>query len=422
MARSRPKGTRGDRAPDRLVPARRIVRAQAYHEARGDIMDNPHSPSPLRESDYEAIEAAVMETEKGRWFLAEYARRNRSADTDVVLAAVGRLEKLLHRERRPDLDRIRLDVAEMKDAIDRTKTEIAQLKHDVDVSRVDRATHELDSIVTQTESATSEILGAAEKLQEVAWTMREGGIEPEICDTVETLVMTIYTACSFQDLTGQRTQKVVHVLRYLEARINAMIEIWGLEASEVAAQSGATPAPAAPDARPDAHLLNGPALAGEGVDQTGVDDLMGAAFEPAALALPAPSDPAGDEDAGLAAADAVPVDDMNGDGDAAAVDPFAALDAVAGPGLEVEVPAGAFEDTEPAGVPVHAPAAIDEAALADLEGAAALAAANAAMETALETLREVSGTVARPAARAPDERGPDPLDELDRAERLALFG
>ena len=30
--------------------------------------------------------------------------------------------------------------------------------------------------------------------------------------------MQIYTACSFQDLTGQRTGKVVQVLRYLESR------------------------------------------------------------------------------------------------------------------------------------------------------------------------------------------------------------
>ena len=38
-----------------------------------------------------------------------------------------------------------------------------------------------------------------------------------------------YTACSFQDITGQRTEKVVNVLRFIEQRINAMIEIWGVE-------------------------------------------------------------------------------------------------------------------------------------------------------------------------------------------------
>jgi hypothetical protein len=42
--------------------------------------------------DYEAIEAAVMETARGRWFLMEFMRRNRNADTKVLLEAIARLE------------------------------------------------------------------------------------------------------------------------------------------------------------------------------------------------------------------------------------------------------------------------------------------------------------------------------------------
>jgi hypothetical protein len=44
------------------------------------------------DADFDAIEAAVMETARGRWFLREYARRNRNADTEAVLAALRRLE------------------------------------------------------------------------------------------------------------------------------------------------------------------------------------------------------------------------------------------------------------------------------------------------------------------------------------------
>ncbi|BCJ91345.1 hypothetical protein IZ6_20800 [Terrihabitans soli] len=46
----------------------------------------------MPEEDYEAIEAAVMETARGRWFLMEFARRNRNADTTVLLEAISRLE------------------------------------------------------------------------------------------------------------------------------------------------------------------------------------------------------------------------------------------------------------------------------------------------------------------------------------------
>jgi hypothetical protein len=46
---------------------------------------------------YEAILEAVMETERGRWFLAEYARRNRNADSTLLLAAIDRLEAAILR-------------------------------------------------------------------------------------------------------------------------------------------------------------------------------------------------------------------------------------------------------------------------------------------------------------------------------------
>ncbi len=50
------------------------------------------SPSSIRE-DYEAIEAAVMETPRGRWFLSEYLRRNQARETRDLLAAMRKLER-----------------------------------------------------------------------------------------------------------------------------------------------------------------------------------------------------------------------------------------------------------------------------------------------------------------------------------------
>ena len=47
------------------------------------------------EEDYAAIHAAFMETSRGRWFLGEYAKRNRNADTHLVLDAVARIEESL---------------------------------------------------------------------------------------------------------------------------------------------------------------------------------------------------------------------------------------------------------------------------------------------------------------------------------------
>ncbi|WP_237152521.1 protein phosphatase CheZ [Oryzibacter oryziterrae] len=383
-----------------------------------------------------------METEKGRWFLAEYARRNRSANTDQVLGAIGRLETLLKRERRPDADRIRLDIGEMKDAIERTKLEIAQIKSDGNshLSRFERASSELDAIVEQTEAATSEILGAAEKIQEYAWTMREAGVDEALCDDVENLTTTIYMACSFQDLTGQRTQKVVHVLRYLENRINAMIEIWGMEDEEVSK----SPAPVATgsnphDTRPDAHLLNGPALAGEGIEQNRIDDLLGEDEAADAAALQAVANDAIDAmdfDRIDAMADidnpvtadmlfpthapvelVEPVHDV----EFAEVDPDDAAVAVSG---DVALDQSAIDeihfdaiDEETAVEDVtdlEAPAdAATEPAISDAD----LAAAVTAMDDAIETLKGVTEATRSKKDAIVD----DPFEKMTKTERQALF-
>ncbi len=49
--------------------------------------------SAYSQKDFEAIEAAVLESERGRWFLAEFTRRNRAADTLMLLDAIAKLER-----------------------------------------------------------------------------------------------------------------------------------------------------------------------------------------------------------------------------------------------------------------------------------------------------------------------------------------
>jgi len=56
------------------------------------------------EADYEAIREAFLETSRGRWFLGEYAKRNRNADTRMVLDAVARIEETLAAQKTPVRD------------------------------------------------------------------------------------------------------------------------------------------------------------------------------------------------------------------------------------------------------------------------------------------------------------------------------
>lgn len=216
---------------------------------------------------------------RGRWFLAEYARRNRTAETDMLLEAIARVERAVSKPapRQAAPSNVFAELVEMSEAIARTRHEIAQIKppHQFDKQLIS-ATEELDQILEATEKATSDILEAAEEIQEVAWILREKGIDIELCDKIDQRATDIYTACSFQDITGQRTEKVVRALRFIEQRINAMIEIWGVDdiafkvtdlASKMQTFAGAA-------VRDDAHPLHGPRERGTGLRQDEVDRML----------------------------------------------------------------------------------------------------------------------------------------------------
>jgi hypothetical protein len=170
-------------------------------------------PAPLSPADYEMIEAAVMETEKGRWFLAEYARRHRSADTALVLDAIARVEGLVARggSREPE---------GLRDAIDELK------------GIIEAGLAELDPGDTQAPDASSEILRTTEALQELCWTMRERGFEEAVCGTLDELTMRIYAACSDDERMIRRIEKAVRMLRFLEGRIDALLSPYAGDAAE----------------------------------------------------------------------------------------------------------------------------------------------------------------------------------------------
>lgn len=247
-------------------------------------MSDSKALTPVAEADYDAIEGAVMETERGRWFLKEYARRNRAADTQMLLGAIERLEGMMVQNREAqEKDRLRMDLLEMSRAITRTKHEISTLRpQGAQSNELGVASEALDAIVRTTERATSDILEAAEQIQEAAWTLREEGASEAMCDELDRRATDIYTACSFQDLTAQRTTRIVDTLRFLEGRINAMIEIWGdgetgeaQDDAQEGAQGSAEDAARASRQRELSDSLddfNG--LCQDGIDTVIVDDAM----------------------------------------------------------------------------------------------------------------------------------------------------
>ncbi|CAA2103681.1 hypothetical protein MBUL_02318 [Methylobacterium bullatum] len=170
--------------------------------------------------------------------------------------------------------RSELDV--MKDAITRTKKEIATLYHSENTGKgMKRVAGELDAVVESTELATSTILGALEEIETNASALRamRNAAGAENVDMILERVIVAYEACNFQDLTGQRINKIVGVLKFIEEHLDRMIEAWGglNSFSEILGV-----VPQAPSIDDESSLLNGPKLDSDPghVDQGDIDALF----------------------------------------------------------------------------------------------------------------------------------------------------
>lgn len=244
---------------------------------------------PLTEEAYREIESSLRRSSRGRAFLAAHAERARVLAASEVMGAVAELRDAWNRRETSELDAqrvsaLRHELQDMSASIAQARREISAIRPKEGNDRIMSAANELDQIVMSTERASIEILGAAERIMAEAGKLREGVEDATPVGEIENEVMNIFTACSFQDLTGQRTTKVVNALRYIERRIMKLMELWNADGHPVE-----PPPPDIVDTRPDAHLLNGPSA--DGIDQNDVDALMNGTITPSAPEASAQASP-----------------------------------------------------------------------------------------------------------------------------------
>lgn len=269
----------------------------AFGAAPGRLAgDGPMEPLELSELAYDKLEEELLSTAAGRAFLRLRDKRTRLVAQDEWRSLLGQFKQASQRlgdgggtadaAQNPTIRIMREELKQLSGYIEQTRMEIAQLRpSDPGANRIMAATNELDAIVSATERATSDILNATERIQELV-----GRLDPsDVTNDIEAQTIEIMTACSFQDITGQRTTKVVNTLRYIEQRVNTMIEIWGVEDRH---EQDALFTSRPDDDRPDSHLLHGPSL--EAVSQDNIDALfesLGSGDAPAPVPAPAPAAP-----------------------------------------------------------------------------------------------------------------------------------
>ncbi len=146
-----------------------------------------------------------------------------------------------------------------------------------DDDEIPLARQELETVVEATETAANEIMDLSENIQATTDKIRDDvskgntdNVEAH-CAVMDEAATNLLMACGFQDLTGQRINKVVNALIHLEGQINDLFET--LEITRGTGEGGLH-AFAPDDKRPDTDLLHGPQDEGKGISQADIDAMF----------------------------------------------------------------------------------------------------------------------------------------------------
>ena len=155
------------------------------------------------------------------------------------------------------------DLKNLSDYITSMRSELAQMRSiEISHTHIPAASDELDAVVGETANATGTIMDACEKIEAIAGKM--GGPEAE---ELTAIVTSVYEACSFQDITGQRITKVVKTLKHIESKVGEILSAFGHTAPGIEIMKPE-------EKKKNSPLLSGPQLGGPSVNQDDIDALL----------------------------------------------------------------------------------------------------------------------------------------------------
>lgn len=203
--------------------------------------------------------------------LADLRKRRIHIDPQDILEVVASVMGSLHGDSSSLNAKLHAEVEALATYISTVKAEIAEIRADkINDEYVPTASDELSAIVGATEQATNAIFEAVETIEGLSQEMA-----PDVADQVNTAVTSIYEACGFQDITGQRISKVVKALQSIEQMVQDLLVAFGEEDGRPRRPAKSLPATEMNgDARDDKSLMNGPQLPSNANSQADIDALL----------------------------------------------------------------------------------------------------------------------------------------------------
>jgi hypothetical protein len=196
---------------------------------------------------FDMLYEAVTATPRGRWFLDEFAKRNRAADTEQLLCELARLTDTRSGVAQDDWVRsLRLEVEALQGLIDAARGDFATLRPAEDEPS---APDDLSALAAGIERASRDIRTAGAQLLDLVKRLRDGETDDELSLVIEDAAATLFLAASLEEISGRRAKSVVEVLAALDERLKELISRLGpVDDPEV--EAGRANPPKRPRAKP----------------------------------------------------------------------------------------------------------------------------------------------------------------------------
>ncbi|MEC8664859.1 MAG: protein phosphatase CheZ [Pseudomonadota bacterium] len=162
----------------------------------------------------------------------------------------------------PQRDVLSEQLISLREIIEEARAQlVAARPGDIRGVHIPNATDELDAVVGATEEATGVIMDSCEHIQ-----AQLSGVPQAISQEIDSQIIKIFEACSFQDITGQRITKVIKALQEIDIKISALLGETTITAEMSQPQQA--------DIDKPETLLNGPQMSDQAITQDDIDALL----------------------------------------------------------------------------------------------------------------------------------------------------
>jgi len=176
--------------------------------------------------DYDAIEHAIRETSRGRWFLACYLERNRSSETRMLLGAISKLESAMRDGGKLVKDTAAIGtIATLREAMNQARSDMAHLPMaDRAVTELPLTRFDFEHVPAALAEEVQRIHDAAESIHSTAYAMQAAGIFQDVAEQISESADAIERSCTAHETILARAARMASLLSEIEAELMSAFE------------------------------------------------------------------------------------------------------------------------------------------------------------------------------------------------------